>query len=508
MMDTQPQNAIRSIVIVGGGTAGWMAAAMFSKLFAKNYKITLVESEEIGTIGVGEATIPAIKTFNTLLGLEEAEILKATQGTFKLGIEFVNWRQQNHSYIHGFGKIGRDLMWMRTHQYWLKMQGRPEVKDFDHYSINAVAIRKNRYMHTRAEMANSPLQDMVAAYHFDAGLYAKFLRGKSEMAGVTRIEGRIVDVRLRASDGFVEKIILKDGQEIEGDLFLDCSGITGLLIEKKMGVGYLSYQDWLFCDRAIAVPCESIDQIYPYTRSTAHGAGWQWRIPLQHRIGNGHVYASRYMSDDEAKSILMNNLDGAARSDGFFLKFTPGRRHRAWVKNVVAIGLSGGFIEPLESTAIHIIQNTILRLVHHFPNRSFDQRVTDDFNRKTAFEYDDIRDFIIAHYKVTEREDTPFWRDVKHMSIPEPLQQRIDLFKAQGRYYKRYNEELFVDESWIQVLIGQGLKVDAYDPNVDLVPEDQILKYLLDVEAVIDRCVQLLPNHNEYIDQYCSAKTI
>jgi tryptophan halogenase len=503
-MSKEQAAPIKSLVIVGGGTAGWMAAALYSKIL-KNTHITLIESDEIGTIGVGEATIPHIKTFNTLLGLDEYEVLKETQGTYKLGIEFINWRKQGHKYTHGFGKIGRDLMWIKTHQYWLKMFPKGGFKDFDHYSINSVAMMKNTYAHLNQEMANSPLQDMVSAYHFDAGLYAKFLRKKAELAGTTRIEGKIVDVTLRATDGFVESVTLENGKVVAGDLFIDCSGINALLIEKKMGVGYTSYADWLFCDRAIAVPCESIDTWYPFTRSTAHAAGWQWRIPLQHRIGNGHVYSSRYMSDDEAASILLNNLDGKPRANHFFLKFNPGRRHRAWVKNVVAIGLSGGFIEPLESTAIHMIQNTIVRLVHLFPDMGFDQRVIDEFNRRTAFEYDDIRDFIIAHYKVTEREDTPFWRECKHMRVPQPLQERLDLFASCGRYFKRAHEELFHDESWIQVLIGQGMQVETYDPNVDLVPEERIGEYLRDIERVIENCAIHLPTQKDYIQQHCAA---
>ena len=504
MFDDKAPNSIRSIVIVGGGTAGWMAAALFGKLFDKKYSITLVESDDIGTIGVGEATIPAIKTYTSLLGVSEFEVLSATQGIYKLGIEFVDWRRKDHSYIHSFGKIGRDLLWLRTHQYWRKMYPKGGFKGLEGYAINAVAMRQNRFANPRIEMDNSPLQDLVAAYHFDAGLFAKFLRTKAEGHGVVRREGRITQTVLRPDNGHIDKVVLQSGEEIAGDLFIDCSGMAALLIGKAMGVGYHDWGHWLLCDRAVAVPCESVPTLTPYTRSTARDAGWQWRIPLQHRTGNGHVYASRHMSEDEATSILMNNLDGAPRADPFHVKFTPGRRHKAWVKNCVAIGLSGGFIEPLESTSIHMIQTSLMRLVHLFPDRNFNPVDIAEYNRRSAFEYEDIRDFIITHYKVTERDDTRFWRECRNMDIPDGLRERLALFKAHGRYFRRSNEELFVEESWIQVLVGQGA-FDAYDPSVDIVPEDQIAKYLLNVEEVIEKCAASLPTHNDYIAQYCKA---
>ena len=503
MNSPQAAKPISSIVVVGGGTAGWMTAALLTKLFTGKYKITVVESDDIGTIGVGEATIPAIKEFNALLDLPEQNFMRAVKGTFKLGIEFINWRKLNHKYIHGFGKIGRDFLWLRTHHYWLKMFPKGGLKDFDHYSINAASMMGNKMMHTREDMQDSPLKDLVSAFHMDAGLYAQMLRKFCEDIGTKRIEGLIKQTVLHPETGFIEKIVLASGEEVAGDFFIDCSGMHGVLIDKALGVGYEDWSHWLFCDRALAVPCESVDVWTPYTKSTAHGAGWQWRIPLQHRTGNGHVFSSRYMGEDEATSILMNHLDGKALADPRLIKFRPGRREKAWVKNCLAIGLSGGFIEPLESTSIHMIHRGIVRMVNLFPDMSFDQRVIDEYNRQTRFEYEDIRDFIITHYKVTEREDTAFWKDAKYMSIPEPLQERLNLFKQNARYFKKSHEELFVDESWIQVLIGQGLE-PGYDPNVNLVTDELAKEFLKNVETVIDKCVQAMPAHKDYVRHYCA----
>ncbi len=498
---------IKSITIIGGGTAGWMTAALLSKLLMRAYDIRLIESEEIGIIGVGEATIPSIKTFNQLAGIELNDMIRATQASFKLGIEFVNWREQGSSYIHGFGKIGQDLLWLHTHQFWLKYQGRPAIKSFDHYALNCLAARQNRFSPPDVAQPGSPLADIDYAYHFDASLYAAFLRRRAESQGVQRIEGRIVTARLRPEDGFVDHVVLNDGREIGGDLFVDCSGMRGLLIGQTLGIGYDDWSQWLLCDRALAVPCESVSPLTPYTRSTAHGSGWQWRIPLQHRTGNGHVYSSQHISDDEAADVLLKNLDGEALAEPRPVKFTPGRRQKAWEKNVVAIGLSSGFLEPLESTSIHLIQTGILRLLALFPSRGFNAADVSEYNRQSAFEYVDVRDFIIAHYKVTNREDTPFWAYLKHMDIPDTLRERLDLFASSGRFFMRAQQELFREESWVQVLLGQGLDV-AYDPNVDLIPDDQALGYLRDIEEVIADVAQAMPSHAEYIERHCRAPRI
>ncbi|MDE2493920.1 MAG: tryptophan 7-halogenase [Alphaproteobacteria bacterium] len=505
MPETSTGIPFKKIVIVGGGTAGWMTAALLSKFLTAGYEICLVESEEIGTIGVGEATIPAIKIFNRLLAVDQAEVMKATQASFKLGIEFADWRRKNHTYIHGFGKIGKDLLWLRTHQFWLKMFPRGGFKDFDFYSINALAARKGRFGMGRADRPNSPLADIDYAYHFDASLYARYLRAYAEQRRVKRVEGKIVRVKQRPEDGFIASVVLQNGREIPGELFIDCSGIRALLIGQTLGIGYDAWNRWLLCDRALAVPCASAPELLPYTRSTARDAGWQWRIPLQHRIGNGLVYSSSLMDDDGAARALFANLDGAVLAEPRLVKFTPGKRRKTWEKNCVAIGLSSGFLEPLESTSIHLIQTAILRLVALFPGRGFPHADTEEFNRLTDFEYVNIRDFIIAHYKVTEREDTPFWAYCKHMDIPDALRERLTLFKSTARFFKRSEAELFREESWVQVLLGQGLNTGSYDPMVDLVPEDQIVGYLKDIEDVIADTVDTLPRHGDYIAQYCRA---
>ena len=497
---------ISSIIIVGGGTAGWMTAALLSKLLMGKYAITLVESEEIGTIGVGEATIPAIKIFNDMLGLDEAEFMKATQGTYKLGIEFVNWRDKGHSYVHGFGKIGVDRLWLHTHQFWLKMFPKGGFKDFDHYAVNCLAARKNRF--ALPDMRQGPpFSDIDYAYQFDASLYAKFLRLRAEQAGVIRIEGRITRVDLRPEDGFIDKIVLQNDQEIAGDLFIDCSGMRGLLIGDALGIGYEDWNAWLLCDRAYAVPCENAPELSPLTRSTARDSGWQWRIPLQHRIGNGHVYSSGFIGDDEAAATLMANLDGKPLADPRQVRFRPGKRIKAWEKNCVAIGLSGGFLEPLESTSIHLIQTGILRLLSLFPSRGFHAIDIAEYNRYTDDEYRDIRDFIIAHYKVTNREDTPFWAYLKHMPVPDTLQRKLDLFQSSARCIKRGAFELFREESWVQVLLGQGMWPD-YDPNVDIIPEADITSYLHDIEQVLDGITDSMPRHGDFIARYCRAPAL
>ncbi|UVO49720.1 tryptophan 7-halogenase [Sphingomonas sp. SUN019] len=501
---------VRTIMIVGGGTAGWMTAALLSKLLT-GFKIRLIESDEIGTIGVGEATIPAIRTYAQLAGLDQVEMIRATQATFKLGIEFVNWRAPGHSYIHGFGKIGQDMLWLRAHHLWLKQAAKGEAKHLDFYALNCLAARRNRFCMPDPRNPGSPMADIDYAYHFDASLFARFLRGQSEARGVERIEGRITGVVTKPDDGSVDHVVLADGRTIDGDLFVDCSGMRGLLIGGALGVGYEEWGRWLLCDRALAVPCESVSPLTPYTRSTARTAGWQWRIPLQHRIGNGHVYASQHISDDDAARMLLANLDGRALADPRPVKFTPGKRHRSWEKNVVAIGLASGFLEPLESTSIHMVQTAILRLIALFPGRGFDAPDVNanraEYNRQTDFEYADVRDFIIAHYKVTNREDTPFWAYVKHMDVPDSLTERLDLFASSARFFQHGKAELFREESWVQVLLGQGLRA-RYDPVVDMIPDAEVAGFVRDVEEVIDDCANAMPDHAAFIARHCKAPPI
>ena len=495
---------IKRILIVGGGTAGWMTAALLGKLFQGLYEITLIESEEIGTVGVGEATIPAIKKYNELLELDENDFIRRTQGSFKLGIEFVDWAHRGEAYFHSFGVIGQDLGWLRCPQYWLKMRAQGRAADFSAYSINSAAARANKFMRADPKMAESPIGHIAHAFQFDAGLYAKFLRAYAEARGVRRREGKVVDVALGSADGFVQSVTLEDGETIAADLFIDCSGFRGLIIEQAMKTGYEDWTHWLPCDRAIAVPCARTEPFTPYTRATARTAGWQWRIPLQHRTGNGHVYSSAHISDEEAEAQLLANLDGAQLADTNKLRFTTGKRKRIWNRNCVALGLASGFLEPLESTSIHLIQAMVIRLVRLLPDRGFDPATIAEFNRQADFEYARIRDFIILHYKATSRDDTAFWRQCRDMEVPDTLQRKIDLFAANGRVF-REDDELFTEESWIQVFLGQGVIPRGYDPLVDIKPEAQVEEYLGNIQRVIARCVGLMPDHAEFVAKTCAA---
>ena len=492
------------MLIVGGGTAGWMAASFLSQALGKTIRIEVVESDEISTVGVGEATIPPINKFNEALGIYENEFVKATQASFKLGIQFKNWGAQGDSYIHGFGSIGHMTGAVEFHHYWLKMFQEGKVDRLDDYSINLLACEKNKFMRGTDKYPNSPLADIGHAFHFDAGLYARYLRGYAEQRGVVRTEGRITSVQQHPDSGYVTSVTMENGNTITADLFVDCSGFRGLLIEQTLEVGYHDWSHWLPVNRAYAVPCESVSPLTPYTRATARTAGWQWRIPLQHRIGNGHVYCSEYISDDEAASVLLANLDGKALGDPRPLRFTTGMRKKFWDKNVVAIGLSSGFMEPLESTSIHLIQKGIARLVSFFPDTGFEQADIDEFNRHSQLEFEQIRDFIILHYHATTRDDTPFWNYVRTMPIPDTLQQKIDLFKANGRIF-RINNELFTEPSWFEVMFGQGLRPKGYHPLVDAKPADLIERMIGDVKRVMHGVVDQMPTHEAFIAKYCKA---
>ena len=499
--------ALKNIVILGGGTSGWMTAAALSKVLRGRYNIRLVESDDIGTIGVGEATIPMISLFNRLLDIDENEFVKQTQASFKLGIEFVNWGRLGDRYIHGFGVIGQDNWTVDFHQYWLKQYLAGKAKELEAYSINTAACRSNKFMRPVSDMPNSPLSQIAYAFHFDASLYARYLRNYSEANGVTRIEGQVQDIQVREGDGFIQSLTLKSGQVVEGDLFIDCSGFRALLIEGALKTGYEDWSHWLPCDRAVAVPCRSSGELTPYTRSTARSAGWQWRIPLQHRTGNGHVYCSRYISDDEATAVLMGNLDGEPLADPRPIRFLTGKRSRAWNKNVVSIGLSSGFVEPLESTSIHLVQMGIAHLLTYFPAQGFSERDTEQYNRVMSQEYEWVRDFIILHYKATERNDTPFWDYCRTMDIPESLRHRMELFQSHGRVF-RQGDELFMKVSWLQVMHGQRLRPKAYHPLTDLLPEQEIADYLQQVEGVIKACVDVMPTHERFIAENCAAKSM
>jgi tryptophan halogenase len=497
---------IRNIVIVGGGTAGWMSAAALAKTYGGSCSIRLVESDEIGTVGVGEATVPHLKAFNDALGIDEVQFVKAVKGTFKLGIQFCDWGRLGDRYVHGFGQIGHDYGFLPFHQYWLKLRLQGRARPIGEYSIHTAAAPLGKFMSSASDVPqNSPLSHIAYAYHFDAGLYARFLRQYAEARGVRRTEGKIVDVSLRPADGFVEAIVLDGGERIEGDLFVDCSGFRGLLIEQALKAGYEDWSRWLPCDRAMAVPCEKVGAPTPYTRSTARAAGWQWRIPLQHRTGNGYVYCSAHLTDDRAAETLLANLDGRPLAEPRVLRFTTGMRRKIWHKNVVAVGLSSGFLEPLESTSIYLIQSGVGRLINLWPDRTFDPVLIDRYNRQAAFEYERIRDFLIVHYLANDRQDSEFWRQCATMAIPDRLRDAIELFLHSGRFF-RDADEMFAVTSWVQVLLGQNRMPSGYHPAVDLIPQAELEELERNVHRVISTCVEAMPPHEQFIARHVAAE--
>ena len=495
------KDRLRGIAIVGGGTAGWMAAAILARRLGNAFgAIRVIESPEIGTIGVGEATIPPIRLFNNALDIDEGEFLRRTHGTIKLGIEFKDWSRIGHEYFHPFGAHGTRPEQVALHQDWLKLRSLGEEGSFEDYSLNTVAARMGRVA-ARSISDESLASVFGYAYHFDASLYAEYLRGFALARGAVRMERKVMKVELRGDDGFIRALHLDDGQQIEADLFIDCSGFRGLLIEQALNTGYEDWSHWLPCDRAVAVPCESAGTLTPYTRSTAHAAGWQWRIPLQHRIGNGYVYCSHAISDDEAAATLLTNLDGEPRAEPRFLRFTTGRRKKIWNKNCVALGLAGGFLEPLESTSIHLIQRGLTHLLNLFPDRTFAPVVVEEFNRIAIDEYERIRDFIILHYKATARDDAPLWRHCRNMDIPDTLAYKIHQFKCSGRVVK-YGNDLFAVPNWLAVLMGQGIWPERYDTLVDQRDPADILANLQTIRAAIRRAAEASPRHEEYIEQH------
>ncbi len=497
--------SISSIVIVGGGTAGWMSAALLGKIFGKKIKITLVESDAIGTVGVGEATIPPLLTFHGLLGINENEFIKATQATFKLGIRFENWGKQGASYIHPFGRYGDNFDLVAFHQYWLRLYALGEAAPLEDYSLCAQAAAKGRFSRPVSNESRSIWSTFGYAFHFDAGLYAKFLRIFAEQHCVTRVEGKITQVQQRPEDGFISAVVLENGQQIAGDFFIDCSGFRGLLIEETLSTGYDDWSHWLPCDRAIAIPTSSEKAPQPFTRSIAHTAGWQWNIPLQHRVGNGHVYCSRYMSDDEATSILLKNLDGNPQKDPNYIRFTAGARKKVWNKNVLAIGLSSGFLEPLESTSIHLIQRGLSKLISWFPDKSFEQKNIDEYNRLHNRDVERVRDFIILHYKVNDRSDSEFWRHCREMDIPDELKNKIDTFVATGRLIELAGDS-FSEASWLSVLMGQGITPKSYDPVADFYDLPQLKKVMAKMREIIIQTAESMPSHSGFIAQHCAAR--
>ncbi len=499
---------IRRIVIVGGGTGGWMAAALMSKsLGTQNFDITLVESEEIGTVGVGEATIPPILTFNDVLGINEDEFIRETNGTIKLGLEFINWKNIGETYFHPFGVYGADMDGASFHHFWLRLRKMGGNPDFGRFNAETMAARESRFGRTVAnEPAGQPKVNY--AYQFDATLYAAFLRRYAEARGVVRQEGRIVKVNQDAESGFITSVDLDKGMTVAGDFFIDCSGFRGLLIEETLKSGYEDWTQWLPCNRAAAVPCERVPgPITPFTRLTAQEAGWQWRIPLQHRTGNGYVFSNAFISEDEACEKLMTRLDGKALKDPKVLRFVTGHRRKVWNKNVVALGLASGFLEPLESTSIHLIQACLTRLLGMMPRTGFNNAVIDEYNRLVVAEYVNVKDFLIAHYKITEREDTPFWKHCRHMDIPDSLKTRLEVFASQGNPMVM-PAELFKEASWFAVLTGQGFKARDYNPIADYISEDELKLRMSRLRTLIADRVNGLPLHNDFLEKNAPAKSL
>ena len=482
-----------------------MAASAFARFLGPSYSIRLIESDDIGTVGVGEATIPAIQLFNQSLGIDENDFIRATQGSFKLGIEFADWLEPGHRYIHAFGAVGRGLGLLPFHQYWLRHHSQGGTSSLWDYSPSALAAAENRFARPFDKPGVLP-SGVAYAYHFDAGLYAQFLRKYAEARGVVRTEGQVVDVALNAENGFIESVTLTSGEKVEGDLFMDCSGFRGLLIEQALESGYEDWSNYLPCDRALAVPCASVDPLTPYTRSTARAAGWQWRIPLQHRTGNGYVYCSDFVSDADAKDSLMSNLDGDALAEPRQLRFVTGKRRQIWKKNCVAIGLSSGFLEPLESTSIHLIQAGIAKLLNFFPTAGFEAADIDAFNSQMDFEFTSIRDFIILHYKANNRPGA-FWKQCREMAIPDSLKAKIDLFKTNGRIV-RFNEELFTELGWLQVMWGQGLRPEGYHPLADQLTTVQLKEFMAVSHKHAAHVAGQMPDHKDYIVATCAASPI
>lgn len=497
--------AIENIVIVGGGTAGWMTAAALSRLSAAgSVNITLIESEAIGTVGVGEATIPHFVEFNKLLGLDEAELLRAVQGTFKLGIHFVNWGAQDATYFHPFGDYGYQFDGLSFHHIWHMMRRAGDPRPLHVFNPETMAAQSRKFART-GENHPEDLPPINYAYHLDAGRYARFLRKHAEARGIKRVEGRIADTSLDAETGFVTSVVLDDGRTIAGDLFVDCSGFRGLLIEQALETGYEDWTHWLPCDRAVAIPSSRNGPAAPYTRSTAWSAGWQWTVPLQQRNGNGHVYSSAHMDSEEALDILLANLDGEPLAEPNHLRFVTGRRKKFWNKNVVAVGLAAGFMEPLESTSIHLIATAVSKLVSILSLDGITPIQETTFNRLTAKEYVRIRDFLILHYKVTDRTDSAFWNYCRTMDIPDTLEEKLALYRHNGHVF-REEDELFTETSWVAVMMGQGLIPEKCNPLAETFAGPGLQEEVGEIERSIAYLVQHLPTHDAFLQHYCPAK--
>lgn len=500
----QGHNApIERIVILGGGSAGWMTAAALANGSQGACEITLIESEELGTIGVGEATIPPVRYFNARLGIDEATFLRETSGTFKLGIQFINWTCEGHAYFHPFGQYGAEFDDLPFYQYWIREKVAGRVRSLDDYSMAWEMAKSGRFSHPAREKRQIQ-STFDYAYHFDAGLYARYLRGYSEARGVTRLEGRVTSAEQDAESGFIRSVTLSNGQSVAADLFIDCTGFFGFLIEKTLKTGYEDWSHWLPCNRAVAAPCKSDKPLDPYTKSTAKTAGWQWRIPLQHRVGNGYVYCSDFLNAEKAEAELRATIDNEPLADPRHINFVTGRRRKFWNKNCVAIGLSAGFMEPLESTSLHLIQYGILRLLALFPGKDMSPLLADEYNTLTGAEYDRIRDFLILHYKATERRDDEFWRYCANMPIPDRLQYKIDHFRSHGLIVSD-ERELFSNPSWIAVLIGQGIEPERAPALSGLRRDVPVAERMVQIRAAMTEAASAMPSHREFLNAYCKS---
>lgn len=500
MQDSQ----IRRIAILGGGTAGWMSAALLSRFLGKlGATIQLVESEQIGTIGVGEGTVPIIRELNGVLGIDEQHFIQRTNGSFKLGIKFLDWGYEGSQFFHAFGDYGESIEGIPPHHHWLKLKALGDATPIDEYSFSQVAAAQERF-------APPPIQQRPGlpsyqyAYHFDTALYAQLLQEYAQQRGVNRIEGRVSKVTLNEENGFIQSLVLEDGRRVEADLFIDCSGFRSLLLGDALKTRFIDWSHWLPCDRAIAAPCALSADFAPQTTATARDAGWQWRIPLQHRTGNGYVYSSRFISDDNARQTLLEHLDGELLAEPKLLNFIAGRREVFWKNNCVAVGLAAGFMEPLESTSIQLIQTALARLIEMFPDRHFDPVITAEYNRISSLEHERIRDFLILHYSANQRSNGELWRYCREMSLPDSLQQKIELFKSCGRV-PLDAEDSYRESSWLAIFLGLGITPRRYDPMVDRIPIDNLKQKIHRRLIANRRMSEALPSHHEFILRHINS---